>query len=71
MAFRVIFFKGSEVRGSTPWNGDFGSAKQHAISHFHIQSKQRGVTSVNVIVDGDPSKVLFEFPAKPSVLDKN
>jgi hypothetical protein len=62
LAYTIVFLNGATIVGSTPWGGDLPSAKQHAIDHFAINSRQRGATEVVVLEEDDSTKrVLFSY----------
>ena len=61
MPYNIIFLKGERVLGTTPWQHNLGTAKQHAIDHFAIHQKQSGATEVRV-VDDDTGDLVFHHP---------
>jgi hypothetical protein len=57
MAFRIVFFRGSDELGSSPWPGDQASAEKHARSYLLIHKTSQNATSVKVF--NDSGKVVF------------
>ena len=62
LTYTIVFLNGATILGSTPWDGDLLSAKQHAIEQFAISSSQRGATEVVVLEEDDGTKsVVFSY----------
>lgn len=60
MAYSIVFMKGLDDLGASPWPGSFASAKRHAQDHFAIQQKQRGATRVEV--RREDGRLMFGYP---------
>ena len=56
-AYTIVFLDGATIIASTPWGGDLPSAKQLAMDHFAIDSRQRGATEVVVLEAINPAPV--------------
>jgi hypothetical protein len=62
MAYTIVFLRGEEELDRTPWDGDLGSAKTHAIDQFKLQYDQNHATSVIVIDFDDKCESLSCHP---------
>ena len=67
MAYTIVFLRGEEELGRTPWDGDLGSAKTHAIDQFKLQYDQNHATSVIVLDFDDNNNIVFSYSEEAHV----